>query len=142
MTLTRDDLPFLAFLLVTLTLLAAMAVGQTRVNRVDGIVVYVPQAVTCADTGDANPCTVTITPTARYVEVTCNDANTCDVTMGESGAVEGAMVTLVNVSTNTVDFPDTAGVSEIAGAFAAGQHDAITLGYNGNTWFQISRSDN
>jgi len=108
---------------------------------VDDHVIFQAQDETCADTGDGNPCTITITPTA-YVEITCEDANSCDVTLGETGIIEGAQTTMVNVGSNVVDFADSAGVSELAGAFAASQWDVIQLRYSGGEWFETSRSDN
>jgi len=110
--------------------------------RFDGLVSAGVDADTIADTGDANPATHTLTPTSSYVELTCNDADTCDITMGESGIPEGAKVTIVNVSANVCDFSDTAGVSELAGAFAMGQYDALELVYIGDRWAEVSRSNN
>ena len=63
--------------------------------------------------------------------------------MSEAATVaDGDIVTIVNISANVVDFADSAGVSELAGAFAAGQYDSISLLYVTNTWIEISRSDN
>lgn len=99
-------------------------------------------ARTIATTGDANPATLTLTPTASYVEITCNDPDTCDITMGETGIVEGTQLNIVNVGTNVVDFADTVGVSEIAGAFAAAQFDSILMRYTGAEWVETARSNN
>lgn len=107
-----------------------------------GLLIQDVDARTIADTGDANPATLTLTPTASYVEITCNDPNTCDITMGETGMVEGTLLVIVNVSTNVVDFADSAGVSELAGPFAAGQWDTLTLRYTGGEWVEQDRSDN
>jgi len=104
--------------------------------------VYTPQTETCADTGDANPCVLTLTPTSGQVQITCNDVNTCDITLSETGAVDGQVVTIYNVSANIVDFTDTAGVTELAGDFAAGQNDALVLNYISTTWAESSRSNN
>jgi hypothetical protein len=111
-------------------------------SKFDGHVVNGVDARTIADNGGGTNATLTLTPTTGYVEITCNDAQGCDITMGETGMLQGARVTIVNVSTGTVNFADTASVSEIAGAFAAGQYDAITLRYTGSTWFEESRSNN
>lgn len=108
-----------------------------------GLFINDVDARTIADNAvGASPATLTLTPTASYVEITCNDPDTCDITMGETGIVEGTVVTIVNVSANVVDFADTVGVSEIAGAFAAGQFDAITLRYTGAEWVETVRSNN
>ncbi len=101
------------------------------------------EATVIASTGDANPATATITPDhRRYQEITCNDPDTCDVTMGETEVHEGMWVILTNLSTNTVDFADTAGVTELAGPFAMGQYDTLELTYAGDRWIEVGRSDN
>jgi len=110
--------------------------------EVNGLASVSVDADTIADTGDANPATHTLTPSTSYVELTCNDADTCDITMGETGITEGTGVTIVNVSANVCDFADTAGVSELAGAFAMGQYDTLKLVYIGDRWVEVSRSDN
>lgn len=110
--------------------------------EVNGIISNSVQSVTIADTADANPATHTLTPSSSYIEITCNDADTCDITMDETGAVQGSMVTIINVSANVVDFADTAGVSELAGAFAAGQWDVISLRYASDRWIEVGRSNN
>ena len=97
---------------------------------------------TIDEVAGGDPATHTLTPSASYVELTCNDANTCDITMGETGMVEGIIVTIVNVSSNVCDFADSAGVSEIAGAFNMGQYDTLKLIYDGATWIEICRSNN
>jgi len=88
------------------------------------------------DTGDANPATYTLSPKTSYVELTCSDADTCDITMDEAGMIEGFEVTIVNVSANVCDFADTAGVSELTGAIALGQYDVLKLIYIGDRWVQ------
>ena len=79
-----------------------------------GLITHGPDSDTIADTGDGNPATATLTPTSSVVLITCNDAHTCDITMGETGIVSGSVVDIVNISSNTVDFVDSAGVSELA----------------------------
>jgi hypothetical protein len=107
----------------------------------EGSLVERPDSDTIADSGDGNPATATLNPTSNLVLITCNDTDTCDVTMGETDTAERS-VRIVNISANTVDFADTTGVSELAGAFAAGQYDSITLQYIGDRWVEISRSNN
>ena len=89
----------------------------------------------------------TFTPTtdaARLVEVTCLDAQGCDVTMGETSVKNGQVVTFVNVAANVVNYADSAGVSELAGAFAAGINDVLHVYYSTalTTWIETGRSDN
>lgn len=128
-------------------LLADFQVGGTSKFKVrnGGLVINTVQAVTCADSGGAGAQTATITPTSSYVEITNADADGCDITMGETGMGAGAKVDICVVSNAgaTVNFADTAGVTELAGAFAADVDDCITLRYgNTTTWREVSRSAN
>lgn len=122
-------------------------VGGTSKFKVrnGGLVINAVQAVTCADSGGAGAQTATITPTSSYIEITNADADGCDITMGETGMAAGAKVDICVVSNagTTVNFADTAGVSELAGAFAADVDDCITLRYgNTTTWREVTRSAN
>lgn len=99
-------------------------------------------ADTIADSGDANPATHTLNSTRSYSELTCNDADGCTVTMGETSISEGQYLTITNVSANACTFADTSGVTEIAGAFSMGQYDTLELVYIGDRWVERGRSDN
>jgi hypothetical protein len=92
----------------------------------------------------ASPATYTSTfsESDASVSITCNDPDGCNVTLTETSILDGQRVCYVNVSANTVNFADTAGVSEIAGAFAAGQWDSICLQYRTDRWVELSRSNN
>ena len=106
---------------------------------------YAVQAETCADTGDGNAGALTLTPTKAYVEITNLDSDGCDTTMGEGSANPGDIVHICIVSNagTTVNFADTAGVSELAGVLAANIDDCITMMYGNTTvWREISRSVN
>ncbi len=108
-----------------------------------GIVINVPQTVTC--TAGEGVSALTITPTSSYIEITNADGDGCNITMAETAMVAGTRVTLCVVSNagTTVNFADTAGVTELAGAFAANIDDCISLIYgNTTTWREISRSAN
>lgn len=108
-----------------------------------GMIKNTPQAATCTENG--SPSTLTITPTSSYVEITNADAEGCNITMGETGMTAGTAVTLCVVSNagGVVTFADTAGVTQLAGAFAADIDDCITLRYgNTTTWREVSRSVN
>lgn len=107
-----------------------------------GAFVDVPSTLTVSDSGNGSPATSTLTPTSSLVKVTCNDADGCDVTLGESDLYDGQQVRIVNVSANTVNFADTSGVSEIAGAAALGQWDTISLLYVSDRWVETGRSNN
>jgi len=104
------------------------------------------QAETCTDnTVGASAQALTITPTSSYIEITNADADGCNITMSETGMVAGRVATLCVVSNAgaTVNFADTAGVTELAGAFTANIDDCITIRYgNTTTWREVSRSAN
>lgn len=103
--------------------------------------VHTAQALTCAAGGGA--CALTITPSSSIITVDCQDADTCDVTMSETGAVAGSRTCITIIgATGATDFADSAGVLEIAGAFAAGIADTICLVYVNSAWHEISRSNN
>lgn len=100
------------------------------------------QTVTVADSGNGSAATGTITPTSSVVIVVCNDSDGCTMTMGEGSAATGQRVTIVNTSANTANFADSSGVSELAGAFAMGQYDTLSIVYAGSTWIETGRSNN
>ena len=99
------------------------------------------QDLDVADSGDGTAATATLNPTSNVVIVSCADSDGCDITMGESDTVV-RVVSIVNDTANAANFADTAGVSEIAGAFAMGDNDSLTLVYNGSEWVEVSRSNN
>ena len=124
-----------------LVLFVAVAMAQGGVPFVDGLR-YNLSAQTVADNGSGTAATGTVTVLKSYVELTCSDANGCDMTLSETGAREGMVLVVVNVSANTCNFADTAGVSETAGTFAAGQYDVISYVYIGDRWVETARSNN
>lgn len=105
---------------------------------------YVPVTLTIADNAvGASKAGTTYAPTGSFIEVDCQDADGCSITVSETGVLAGTVVTFLVTSANTVDFADTAGVTEIAGAFTAGQYDVIKLIYSSaNTWVEMNRSNN
>lgn len=131
--------------LLTLGTGYSLGIGDTSPDAnldVVGDVLFEPQTVTVADSGDANPATSTLTPTGSNVQITCNDTDSCDITMGETGIGDGQIVSIVNVSANSVDFSDTSGVSELTGAIALGQYDTLEMVYVVDRWVQTSTSNN
>lgn len=48
----------------------------------------------------------------------------------------------INCSANAVNFADSAGVSELNSAFAAGQYDSIEMVYSSDRWIETDRSNN
>src|SRR5690348_8370867 len=103
---------------------AALAGAQGGVLFTDGLR-YNVSSQTIADNGSGTAATGTVTVLKSYVELTCLDSDGCTVTIGESGARRGMLLTIVNVSSNTATFSDSSGVTELAGSFAAGQYDSL-----------------
>lgn len=97
---------------------------------------------TIADSGGAGAASATLAMSVSNYRIDCQDADGCNVTMGETGAVSGQEIVFTNMSANTLNFADTAGVSELAGAFAAGQYDTLRVIYVVDRWIELSRSNN
>lgn len=100
------------------------------------------ETISIPDNGGGTPADYTLVASARVIKLSTADADGANVTMSETGIKEGQQLTVVNIGANTLNFADTGGVSELAGAFAAGIHDSITMTYNGTTWEEEGRSDN
>lgn len=102
------------------------------------------QTLTVADNGNGGTAaTSTLTPTASYVKVVCNDANGCDITMGEGSATDGDTLVVVNTTANNANFTNTAGVSQLtASPFNVNQYDNITFLYVTDRWIETARSNN
>lgn len=99
--------------------------------------------VTIADdgAGTAATCSISDADNRFGAIITCNDANGCNCTLDETTPNTGAVFFVVNVSANTVNFADSAGVQETA-APALGQYDAVTFFYSGDRWVQMSPVQN
>lgn len=78
-----------------------------------------------------------ITPSTTVLELTA--AGTVGAEMGVAG--DGQLVTLINTANQTITISETTG-ARMAGNFAMGQYDSITLMGNGVTWFEVARSNN
>jgi hypothetical protein len=103
------------------------------------------QTFTIADSADANHGTGTLTPTANVtrlsVALTCSDAHGCTVTMAETGAVAGAMVTITNISANHADFANQAGILTLATSpFDLLTGESLTLVYANSQWYEVNRA--
>jgi hypothetical protein len=103
------------------------------------------QTFTISDSGDANHGTGTLTPTANVTRVsvalTCSDAHGCTVTMAETGAVAGAMVTVTNISANHADFANQAGILTLATSpFDLLTGESLTLVYANSQWYEVNRA--
>ena len=56
-------------------------------------------------------------------------------------AADGQLLILINTSANTITITETA-AAVMAGNFAMGQGDSLTLMGNGVVWYELSRSNN
>ncbi len=115
-----------------------------RYTNVDGLKTGVTAAGAQVDTpGVASiGASGTLTPSTTLVKLTCTNAGGCTITLGESGIKDGQVAKIVNISANTANFADTSGVSELAGAFAMGQWDSLSLLYVTDRWVETGRSNN
>lgn len=111
----------------------AIAFADPRVDVAD--------SDTIADSADGNPATATLTPTTSNAQLTCNDADGCTITMGETGVIDGQIVKIVNVSANDCFFADSSGVSElISGTYTMSQYGTLELVYASDRWVEIGRA--
>lgn len=116
--------------------------GETTSLATLNLIVASAQTATCADGGGVS--SVTVSPIKHIVNLTNNDADGCNVTIGEINALTGMLTTIVVITNagGNVNFADTAGVSELAGAFAADVGDTLTLRYTNSAWYEADRSAN
>jgi hypothetical protein len=121
-----------------LGLIALDVSAQTR--TVASTLRLVVSSQSIADNGGGTAAAGGVTPSASYVSLTCLDADGCTVTLSETGARDGFVLTVVNVGSNTATFSDSSGVQEIGGSVALGQHESLSLVYNGDRWVEVSRS--
>ena len=78
-----------------------------------------------------------ITPTASVMELTAAGAVGAELI----NAADGQLLILINTSANTITISETA-AAVMAGNFAMGQGDSLTLMGNGVVWYELSRSNN
>ncbi len=116
--------------------------------RGSGLTVSEGQAVIGTTTGDGTPRAITLTPTSSYVEIDCQDVDSCDVTMSEfldsNAYLEGTRVEIAIVgATGTTDFTDSGGVLHLSATpFNMDVDDILALRYTGSVWLEVSRSVN
>lgn len=106
--------------------------------------VFGPSSISIPDNGAGTAAAYTLVFQYGSVFLNCLDAHGCNVTFSELGAVQqtGRFMHIVNISANAINFADTAGLSELAGAFAAGQWDVLSVFYVSDRFVEISRSNN
>ncbi|QQR81664.1 MAG: hypothetical protein IPJ69_06045 [Deltaproteobacteria bacterium] len=111
-----------------------------------GAIQYTVQAFSIADNGGPGASVGTTgNITSSYLEGTCLDPIACDVTLSESGILQGQIVTIINMSAaSTLNFSDVAGVQDVStvGMLSATPHSVITFIYIGDQWIEVSRSTN
>jgi fibronectin-binding autotransporter adhesin len=90
--------------------------------------------VACSDGG-------VITMTATYQPLSATGTVTPALSTTATGVTTGTLLCLVNTSANTINLADS-GTARLAGAWAAGQDDAMWLVFDGTNWVEVSRSDN
>lgn len=121
------------------TILTAPAISAPTIT---GIMSNTPQTFTIADDAAGTSPAGTLTPTSSVVLATCADSDNCTCVMGESTAVSGQIVTIVNMGTPTIAFADSAGVSETTGTITLGQYDSLRFVYATDRWVELSTSNN
>lgn len=102
------------------------------------------QVFSVADNGTpASRATSTLTPTTSFVKCTCNDADGCDVTLSETGAVDGQSLRVVNVGTNVCGFTTSSGIQEIGAVpIDLGAWDSIDFLYVSDRFVRIADANN
>ena len=125
--------------LVLLLWFAAYVGAQGGVIFLDGVRLNV-SSQTIADNGSGTAATGTVTVLKSYVALTCSDANGCTMSMGETGARDGMVLTVVNLSSNQATFAGSSGVLELDSTATLGQFDSLTVLYESDRWVEISRA--
>ncbi len=131
-----------------LLLLAFVALGCSGVSA-QGTVralryVTTASSQTCADNGNggtASSVTLTVAEVG-YIALTQSDAQGCALTLSESGAVDGQMLTIVDISANAATLSNSSGVQQTnAGvAITFAQYDSAVFQYRSDRWVEVSRS--
>lgn len=103
-------------------------------------------AAVCADSGNGDRGTVTIAPNCGppccNVELTVNDADGCEVTVDETGAVEGSVAYIVNTSANYARFATQAGVFDDAhGVSYLNPNYTLVMKYDDGQWHHANVND-
>lgn len=127
-------------LLVALVVPAYLAWGQRITNQPLVHVLIAPTAQTVADNGNGGTAaTGTITYTTGLHVLTCSDAQGCTMTLSETGAIEGHILTVINTSANNATFSDSAGVQIVpASTCTLEQYETIMFVYAASQWNVLS----
>ena len=117
--------------------------AYTDNTYVDNKIIYSDGALAIADDLiPAQAAAANLDPTTTFYTIDCQDGDGCDITLQELNALHGTIIHLICMSANACNFADTAGVSELAGAYAMGQYDSLSIMYSTDRYIEISRSNN
>ena len=107
---------------------------------------------TCASDGTEAVGEVVLPPTTyngrvSNIRVVQEDLDGCRALLSETGARDGQVVEIMNMSPNVLLFGDIAVTQNVSGEFVMGQHDLIRLRYmldrpGYGEWVEVSRVDN
>lgn len=84
--------------------------------------------------------TVTVSGLSTIL-LTIDDAASNGFVLSESGAVNGQVLRVINMTNANILFTDVAGVMEVAGA-TMGQYDAVSFVYATDRWIELCLSNN
>jgi len=110
--------------------------------------ITVAQALVIADDATGAAAVSTATPAKTYMEVDCQDANTCEWTLGETAVTEGTVLTIVNIATGggmDLVIKDDPGVTaELGGdqTLTTNTYSTMTAIYTGDRWVRTSTAAN
>ena len=83
-----------------------------------------------------------ITPTGTYQPLTTTGGSEVNaITMSVSGFQTGDLTILVNEYTNNIAVSDT-GTTMLSGDTTLGQHDTLTLLFDGTNWLEVGQTNN
>jgi hypothetical protein len=109
---------------------------------ISGRVQQVVQSVVGTDNGAGSAQSITLTPTSGYVEINCQDSSGCNVTLSETDALQGTVVTIMNISANTITFSDSSGVLELnnnGSLSLTARYNTLVVVYASDRWVELSR---
>ena len=129
---------------VTMSPGAGDGTGMDGVISLGGRSVLVPGFFSVTECCDGNPTQATITPDATYMEVSCNDPDSCGFDIDEAGALPGQLLVLVNAGSFHFVVHHPAGATHLPGATDAtlDPNDSLTLIYATDRWVGTALSDN
>lgn len=76
------------------------------------------------------------------IQLTNADTDGCSVTVLETGAYDGEVMTIINVGAQSVAIAEESGVVEGSGTSTLGQYDAVSYRYIGDRFVQVSEEQN